>query len=513
MSTVIDPTPPDDLVVATPVAAVEVDDHPPASIIGRLARWSAWTVAGYVATAGSGLVVSVIVARRLGPSGFGSYSYYMWLYRYAAILGAFGLPAALARFGAGALGAGDPGGARGIFRLGVRVQVLVAPLVLVATTLFAWSKADDAALALGLGAACTVLTFLLLMEGALTGLRRFRLLARNATITASAQLGLIGAGALGGVGWRGFVFLQILLAFLAVLWWSISTGRAFRAWPTRNAEGETRRAFLRFAGMMGVIALSDSILWGRPELFFLERWGSRADVGLYSAALVMASLTSSIPLVASRVFLPEFSWLLAGKRSEALRRAFPMLCTSVAVIAVPLGIFGALLSSELISLGYGGSFATAASAASIVMAGSIFVAVAGPASAATSTGPRPAVLAKIAAGFAVLNLMLDAAFIPAWGITGAAVASTSAQVVSVVVVIRYVDRRLGLRYPWATLARLVAIAAAAGLLAKVVAIPFSGAVAPAAGVAAGLMLYGAAIHGIGIVRWSQLRTILDTPSP
>jgi O-antigen/teichoic acid export membrane protein len=495
----------------TEARAPEAADHRPAAIVGRVARGSVWTASGYVLSAGAGLGASIIVARRLGPSDFGSYSYFMWVLRYAAIFGAFGIPHAMSRFASGALGADDPDGARGIYRMGLRVQAVLTPVVFAAVALFVWLKTEDALLAFVLGAAGALLTGLQSIEGALMGLRRFSLTARNAAYAAAVQVALVAVGAWTGIGWRGFLLLQGVVVFLAVGMWWASGHAAVREWRPRVIDRETRRQFLRFAGMMGIIALSDSILWGRPELFFVERWRGPAAVGLYSAALTMASLTSSLPLVASRVFLPEFSWLLGGNRREELRRAFPLMCRVTGAVAIPLGMGGAILSADLLRTSYGGSFVSAAAAASIVMVGSIFIAIAGPASAGTVTGPRPVVMVKIAAGFAAVNLLLDLILIRPFGIVGAAAASTASQMISVLVVIRYVRRTLGLVYPWGNLGKLLVAAVAAAATAKLVALPFSGAAALGVAAPVGGTIYALGVRLLGALSWAEVRAIVGRP--
>jgi len=78
---------------------------------------------------GSGLVMSVILARGLGPERMGDYSYVLWLARVMATVATLGFAVATVRYTAAHLGRDEPGVAKGFLTLLLRRQVIYTAIV------------------------------------------------------------------------------------------------------------------------------------------------------------------------------------------------------------------------------------------------------------------------------------------------------------------------------------------------------------------------------------------------
>lgn len=481
------------------------EDLRSASWVGRVLRQGGWTAIGYGLTAGVGLAISVIAARRLGPGGFGAYSYFIWVMRLVAIVGALGIPYAMSKFLPEFLGANDASRAKASFRWVLRIHLAFTPVLFAITAAIGWSK-DGLLVGVSLGSSVVLLSVVFSLDGAISGLRRFRWLARNATVVSIAHISMVGVAAALGGGWRVFLLVQAAASVIA-LGVSLGSVRAgLQGGIAPRLEPEVRRKIVRFIGAMGIYPLIEMVLWGRPELFFLERWGGTEEVGLYSVAVVLATPVSLVPLLVNRALIPEFSNLLGGSEGAALRRAFPMLCSYIGLFAIPAGIGGALVSRELILTAYGEAYGGAATATSLVMVGSIFLALVGPAAAATVTGPRPFALTAITGSFAILNLALDAALIPHFGIIGAATASISSQVLAIAAIAAHA-RKLGLVYPLATLAKITAAALAAGVAGWLAARPLTGLAAVLVAVGVAAPLYAGLVRLGKIVGWREMKSV------
>ncbi|MGH7393711.1 MAG: lipopolysaccharide biosynthesis protein, partial [Candidatus Rokuibacteriota bacterium] len=87
--------------------------------------YGAVTAAGLVA----GLLMSIVLARGLGPARMGDYSYLLWVLRTITALATLGFAVATMRYTAAALGQGDPRRAGAFLRLFVRRQLLATAVV------------------------------------------------------------------------------------------------------------------------------------------------------------------------------------------------------------------------------------------------------------------------------------------------------------------------------------------------------------------------------------------------
>src|SRR5690349_5127444 len=102
-----------------------VADAPATSSLRSIAGHGAWTMLAYAASGGSAFGISIMLARSLGPSTWGRYSYYLWLLRLLPLLIAFGVPNALTKTVAERLARGERGQARRLLEFAIRAHALL----------------------------------------------------------------------------------------------------------------------------------------------------------------------------------------------------------------------------------------------------------------------------------------------------------------------------------------------------------------------------------------------------
>ncbi|MGH2770680.1 MAG: oligosaccharide flippase family protein, partial [Actinomycetota bacterium] len=345
---------------ATPGAGRGSSRPPQTAVLRRVARSGAWYWASVLTGTGGAFVVSVIVGRTLGLAGLGRFSYFTWVVRLSSTVLALGLQAMLGRFVAQYLGSPTPGHARGLVRLAIRANVLLAPVAAGSVAIFVLWRAHSPGLAFVLSIAAALALAVVQLEGVLGGVRDFSTLARAALVSAVAQVILAVSAAVVGVGWQGYLAFQALTMVVAVLVLSRGARRHTRAWRLVPLPRTEVVRVLRFAGTMGLVGLLGEVVWGRPELFFLDRYHGSGEVGLYSAALRLSTLVLALPYLAHRVLVPEFSWLLGSGRDAEMRATFQTVCKFTALIALPIGLGGAAVSDLILSVVYGQQFEGAA---------------------------------------------------------------------------------------------------------------------------------------------------------
>lgn len=484
---------------------------PPSGVMGRLARFSAWSLVAYAVGTGATFIVSIVVGRLLGPRQFGEYTYYLWFLRLAPFLLALGIPTALSKHVPEAVGAGEPGRAHGLTRLALRGHLLVLPIPALAAGFAAWTRDHDTLLALAIAGGIGVAVLALDLDGLLGGLRRFDVLASVAVVGGIVQIGLAGVGVAVHGGWTVFVELQAIGLAANLIIAAVAARRQVRGWPVDRVPSDARRAFLKFAGVMAIVLSLDAVLFGRPELFFLDRWRPTVEVGYYGVALRLASLALALPMIASRALLPEFSWLKGTGRDEELRAAYPKLCKVMALVAIPLAFGGAAVAGALVRLLYGADFAGAGPATAILLAGSVVSAGAGPATAAVLTGHRPRFVIEIGIAAVAVNVVLDILLIPRYGLVAAAAVTVAVQTASVIVGLAFAWVRLGLRYPVRDVAALLACGLlAAGAANAVVTNGDNGIGAFATALVVGAVVYIGAVWQTRTVTVQELKELRHT---
>ncbi|HMB82002.1 MAG TPA: polysaccharide biosynthesis C-terminal domain-containing protein, partial [Vicinamibacterales bacterium] len=147
------------------------------------------------------------------------------------------------------------------------------------------------------------------------------------------------------------------------------------------------------------------------------------------------------PSALATVLTPRFSQLFVDDR-KALRSMFRRSLFGSAAMAILVGGAAVLLARPMIRLFYGSAYGPAVPPLQVLAGGSIFVFCTWILhSAAIAINLDRRLVATTAVGL-VTNIGLNIAFIPRWGITGAAWATVIAEAVTVTLLFAQVHRRL-----------------------------------------------------------------------
>jgi len=506
-------------IIERPASPAVITPAPPTEreqgVVGRIARSGMWSMLAHAMTAMSAFVVSIIVARTLGPGPFGRYTFYLVLIGLLPKLLACGVPAAITKLTAERLGHDDEDTARALVRLGFRFHLAILPLAVVTCAWLAYGKHNHAMLAAAVAGGVGFGLLGLDLEGLMAASRRFHVLGVVGSIGAIFQVAVALGCALAHTHWESYVALQVSAIALSVAAYGwIGRHELFRRGrPVRELPPDLRSAFVRFSAVMCFTLLLDAVIWGRPELFFLARYHHGHELGYYSAALRLASVTT-LPLMAAAGLLPEFARLRGAQQHAQLAETYPRVCRLMMLVTAPIAFGGAAIAGPLVLAAYGHRFDGAAFASTVLLAGGIVNAVAGPATAAVLTGSRPRLIAELGSIAAVCNLALDFWLIPRHGIAAAVFINVSLQLASVTTGVVYSWIKLGLRYPVADVARVLGIAAVAGAVAHTLATAVSGWPGLILAVGAAGAVYVLTTLITGVVSTSELRALMHrTPAP
>jgi O-antigen/teichoic acid export membrane protein len=497
---------------AQPLEDVDTGLITPTKSMRRVARSSAWFSIGFAVGTGASLVVSIIAGRALGPAGFGEFSYYTWLIRAVGTVLSVGVPAMLSRFVAEALGASDSARLRDTTRLAARVVALTAAVGVAFVGVYVLWKEGSGPLAILMATAAGYTIAGLALEGLIGGARRFRVLTKVAVWTGLAQLTMALTAQLAGLSWRGFLTLQLLAAALPVGMLVVHASRIVGPHRSVAPAGGAAVPALRFAGVMAIVAVSSEFVWGRPELFFLDRWWGSVDVGIYSVALRLATVVVILPSLAPRVLIPEFSWLVGSGNLDALRSTYRNACRYTALIGVPIAVGGAALADIIVPALFGATYEAAVPIASIVLLGGLAGGLASPVIAVVLSVRRPGVVAALVAGVAATNIGLDLLLVSRWGALGAALATVASQVAGVSITLVYAMRSRGLSYPFGDVAKLLAAGAVCAGAVRIVVDKAPDGVRLILALAVGAVAYAGTVLATRAFTLGEMRALVRRPS-
>lgn len=423
----------------------------PSSIRGLLGRASGASLLVKVAGAGLAFLLQVFLARVLGSAAYGEYAFAVTAVALLALPCVFGLDTAALRFVAAYRATGRDELVRGFARRSLQVVALASVAVALAFAILVRSRGDSLRATLGAALLAAVLllpvTALLRQTGALLQALRRVVLAEIPNLVLRP---LLFAGAVWGV-WRyagGTPSTAdiILIEGGATLLVLVSSGVLLRRVLPSSVGGETpteTRYWLSVAFPLFLLSGANAVM-ARTDIVLLGLLDETVDSGFYLAGSKVAGLALMGLVAANMIVAPLIAELHA-------RRAWPDLQDLLTASARGTFAFGLLVSGGLFLLGprildlFGSGFRTAYVPMMFLIVGNLAnVAFGSVGYVMTMTGHERET-AVVIAGAAALNVVLDFALIPSFGMSGAAVASAISGIAWNAALLVRVRRRFDLR--------------------------------------------------------------------
>lgn len=156
---------------------------------------------------------------------------------------------------------------------------------------------------------------------------------------------------------------------------------------------------------------------------------SDSEVGCYDAAVKIKKVLVSVITALGGILLPRAAFLLKNDKTDSFFRMNSKAVKYVLTASVPLIVYFTMFARECIFLLCGSSYEKAVLPMQIIMPTVLFIGmsnVTGIQMLVTLGKEKTVLLSEI--GGAVIDLILNALFIPKYGATGAAVGTTAAEI-------------------------------------------------------------------------------------
>lgn len=415
---------------------------------------------------------SILTARYLGIERMGQYSLLTTISNTLISVGTLGLVDATSRFVAQYMAEKNQGRLLGFIRLTLLVELVIC--LVAALAMYAFAAPLSGVFGLNGEAHYLILTGLVAapaMFGStftsiLAGLQRYDLIAIVKIVTTLPLLALIIMVFQLHLGITGLLGVNILVNFVTLLVWIVLL---FRLMPILKPgylpRSEIWRVVKFSAGLM-MIALLYMVVWQRSEVFFLSTFRTAREVGLYAIAFVLSSFFTTLIINVLHVLIPAFTDLVSKGDVKGMARLFHTSVRVTAILSTPLAMGGILLTSQMLSIVYGGEYVDATTALRVLFVATLASTIAaGGDHAITSTTPRISIFMGVMLGLGLLSVTLDFLIIPTYGLVGAAICNTTVQLIAPLVYNQVLRRMHGFGYPVGPLSRIMGIGLVSLLLA------------------------------------------------
>jgi O-antigen/teichoic acid export membrane protein len=429
------------------------------SLVRTVARNSLWSGFDLIVDTVLPPIITIIVARAMGPAKLGAFSYVIWMSTVVASLGAGGIWAAARKYMADYAGQNRPDVFRAILRLGLASQAIVSLLLVGAGLVWVFlALAPDergfATLAMvsilpaGLTAIATA------VNTAVEDLRP--------NVIASIAAGLMQAAGTCATVVMGWGLVGLAGAQLAgktcdcVVRWILTSRRLPGYLQAMGPSAGSSRLppglalkLTKFCGESTILALLAMVVWNRSEMIFLKRFCDIRQVAFYSVAFGLSLIPGQIVGPFSRaagvsVFAEQ------GRSAKAGRNVAHLYWRYLLLLVLPACLGLSILSGPLVRLLYGVQYHQAAPVLMLAAAFSMFAPLANPATALVTAAGGQGRLVRWGLLAAVATLALDYWLVRYHAAMGGALANGLGQAIStisIIVIARgYVDFRISLGF-------------------------------------------------------------------
>lgn len=442
-----------------------------------------------------GLIVAFltagIVARHLGPAKMGQYAFALWLASTMSVFVAHGVGSALGKFMAESVGRGDWPVAKSMVRLGIRVQLASAILLVGLSLLYVAFRVPEGQ------RLYTSLVLLTLLPGLMSVVPTLANIACEDF--ASNIIPALVSTILQPIGIFLALTCKLELTGLALGYLSCRTiDCVLRFWFFRNRfdpatpivplPPELLNRMSRFFWQSSALLVLDLVVWEKSEIYFLNQFSTKIQLAFYSTGFSLSGMLLSMPNAfagaAGASLMVE-----RGRNPQALNRFAATMVRYQALMILPMSLGLAAISGPVIRIMYGPEYVPAIPVFALMTLLVIPKAVVGTASAVLRAVEKQGFSVKWMMVSAVATVALDYWLIPRYGAMGAAWGNGLAQWIAAAGVWTYAIREEKIRLPWGELSRMVAAACTMGAAAYSVTLFLPSVFAIIVGVPVGAVVY------------------------
>ncbi|HJT99195.1 MAG TPA: oligosaccharide flippase family protein [Rhodanobacteraceae bacterium] len=419
-----------------------------------------------------GMLVSIIIARHLGPHDFGTYSLVVWFVAIGVTATNSGTSTAAIKFIAELRGSGRPELTGLLVKYLRRAQHVFLLVILVAGGIAFFLAGDRLAPDLNHLALFALLVFAISLRApymfnvsTAKGFEAFGSTATIALLATPLNLAMVIAAWALHAPVEGFL---IVYAISSVAFYAVSQYQVHRlipaAPPGATLPDDFKRRVHRHMRIVAFTVTISAFTATETEVLFLNLFATPASAGQFKVAFQLASGAALlVPGVFSAVLLPMMARALSEGREIAARR-FVASATYLTLLASPLVGFGLVFSDPAILVLYGSAYAPAGPVlAACLFACSLSTIGQAATSLLVSADHQHSILRRVIA-YGALKLVLDVVLIKLYGLTGAIIAYTSVVVFGLFLTLTLALKVSGARLAWGRLGRIglaLLIAAAA----------------------------------------------------
>ena len=402
-----------------------------------MAKGAAYLTVATIVFMLTGYAVHFGLARLLGPAMYGIYGVVLSLISITNIILTAGIYQAVSKY----ISAGE--NAEIVKRTGLKIQAVFALLIFCIYELLAGVFAallGDSGLVLYIRVSGFILigyAFYSVFIGYFNGMREFKKQAGLQILYSLSKMFFIFAFVLLGFSLYG-AFIGFALAPLLGFFVALLLSKGFG-----KGDKFDWKKLVAFAWPIVIFSVASSLLIS-VDLFSVKAiLGRNIETGFYNAATTIARVPYSILAAVGLVLFPSISHSLSKKDMKLTKRYISETVRYLALLLIPSTFLIMGTSTALVNMLYSSRYLSAGGPLSILVVGFAFLTIFGILANVIMASGRPKVPMAMSIILVVASLILNTIFIPVYELKGAAVATTMAAFMGMLMASFYVTKRFG----------------------------------------------------------------------
>ncbi len=424
-----------------------------------------------------GFAVSILTARTLGPEKYGIYNVALWFMSVVSMVIGMGLNFAVTKMVSEYKGKSEKETIGRVIRFVVWIEVTLGVITTILLMSYRVRIADyffnpEYTYAFAIcfaGLIPGILTAI--YSSAIEGLQKFKYFLYYSIVITPISLASKIVVLLKGGGIEELLYVNLFFSVINTAFYyfvlrkeNISVN-VFGEIPSKDMI----KRITKYNFSISTIMFLDKIIWDKSENFFLGKFSTASQAGLFNAAYGFSNkLTALVQATFWKVLFPFMSERSGANDEERIKRVFYLSTRYIAFFAFPISAAGMVLSWPLIKYSLGLDYVEAQRVLQVFFFCSAFGLLATPQAAVLYAINKQSFIIKYGILLAVVNLIMDYFLITKHGALGAAIANGVIRVVAYIGGISYTIHIAKVKLPMKSLFKILYSATVMAILMQVV---------------------------------------------
>lgn len=429
----------------------------PAPISINIFKNSVWNLILFVIQGVTGLAMSILIARYLGPELMGEYSYVIWLIGIISLAISMGLPNAVTKFLSELIGSEGETHANTMYSTLLQLQFIIALAVSIILILLFYCNLLPDRKDYYLIAFISLIPVCMsaFLTAVFQGLQNFRIISIVGSAISLLQTALVVLCIKLEAGLMGLIAVLLIGGLLQTLILVKSTGLALDFTGWLKIPKKLRDNVARYSLHVYWTVLLSLIVWQKSEIFFLKMYSTSDAIAFYSIAFNAVLILTTLASLFAAVIFPVLSNFHGAGYTQGVQNIYATSIKAVVIFYLPLCICFIVTAKPLIVLMYSAEYIAVYPLLIIMVVSALFSALGIIFANVILAVNRSDLQAKYVTLQAAVTIALDFVLIPQFGATGAAVANSAIRIASFFVWLWVVQKQLGFSFPWREVCRCI----------------------------------------------------------